>query len=86
MLPSVLFGLRTYVSSLLLRSAYEAGAPRTGSIRPWMTLAYIAAAYRTPNSVLLERLGLPPATNPSASLKTLAEPAGLSAYAYTASA
>jgi len=83
MLQSVLYGLRTYGSFLLLRSAYEAGAPRTGSIRPWMTLAYVAAAYRTPNSVLMEHLGLAPGTDPNASLKTLAEAAGLSAYAYT---
>ena len=82
-LPSVLFGLRTYGSFLLLRSAYEAGAPRTSSIRPWMTLAYIAAAYRTPNGVLLEHLGLPPATDPNASLKFLAEGTGLSAYVFT---
>ncbi len=68
-LLSALFGLRTYGSFLLLRSAYEAGAPRTGSIRPWMTLTYIAAAYRTLNSVLVEHLGLPSGTDPNASLR-----------------
>ena len=82
-LLTVLFGLRTYGSFLLLRSAYETGAPRTSSIRPWMTLAYVAAAYRTPNSVLAEHLGLPRETNPDTSLSTLAKQAGLSAYAYT---
>lgn len=82
-LPTVLFGLRTYGSFLLLRSAYEAGAPSTSSIRPWMTLAYVAAAYRTQNSVLTDHLGLPQATNPTTSLKTLAEQAGISAYIYT---
>ena len=82
-LPTVLFGLRTNTSYLLLRSAYNAGAPSTSSIRPWMTLAYIAAAYRTPNSVLLDHLGLPQATNPTTSLKTLAEQAEISAYIYT---
>ena len=82
-LLTVLFGLRTYSSFLLLRSAYEAGAPRTSSIRPWMTLAYVAAAYRTPNSVLIDHLGLPPGTDPNASLKTLAERAGVSAYVFT---
>jgi membrane protein DedA with SNARE-associated domain len=82
-LLSGLFGLRTYGSFLLLRSAYEAGAPRTSSIRPWMTLAYVAAAYRMPNSVLIDHLGLPPGTDPNDSLKTVAERAGLSPYAYT---
>jgi hypothetical protein len=43
MAPTVLFGVRTYGSFLLLRSAYEAGAPTTSSIRPWMTLSYVAA-------------------------------------------
>jgi hypothetical protein len=42
-LPTLWFGLRTYRSFLLLRSAYEAGAPMTSSIRGWMTLKYIAA-------------------------------------------
>jgi membrane protein DedA with SNARE-associated domain len=82
-LLTVLFGLRTYGSFLLLRSAYDTGAPRTSSIRPWMTLAYVAAAYRMPNAVLIEHLELPAATNPDSSLKTLAGHAGLSAYLYT---
>ncbi len=82
-LPTVLFGLRTYGSFLLLRSAYEAGAPRTSSIRPWMTLDYVAAAYRMSNSVLINRLGLSPGTDPNDSLKTLAERAGVSAYVFT---
>ena len=82
-LPTLLFGLRTNTSFLLLRSAYEAGAPSTSSIRPWMTLAYVAATYRTPNSVLMDHLALPQATNPATSLKTLAQQAGVSAYIYT---
>jgi len=36
-LSSVLFGLRSFGAFRLLRSAYEAGAPATSSIRPWMT-------------------------------------------------
>jgi hypothetical protein len=52
------FGLRTYGSFMLLRSAYEAGAPMTSSIRPWMTLQYVATTYRTSNAALIERLGL----------------------------
>ena len=33
-LVSVAFGLRSYHSFLLLRSAYELGAPKIGAIRP----------------------------------------------------
>jgi membrane protein DedA with SNARE-associated domain len=82
-LPTVLFGLRTYGSFLLLRSAYEAGAPRTSSIRPWMTLAYVASAYRMPNGVLIEQLGLPRGTDPNASLKAAAQRVGVSPYLFT---
>jgi membrane-associated protein len=82
-MPSVLFALRTYGSFLLLRSAYEAGAPRTSSIRPWMTLGYVAITYHTTNAALIERLGLPVGTDPNTSLRSIAEQQGLSAYLYT---
>ncbi len=81
-LPTLLFGLRTYRSLLLLRSAYEAGAPVTSSIRGWMTLKYIAATYRTPEAALIERLGLAPATDLDTNLKSLAGRAGVSAPQY----
>jgi hypothetical protein len=45
-LASILFGLRSYNSYLLLRSAYEAGRPQVSSPRAWMTLDHVAAAYR----------------------------------------
>jgi mono/diheme cytochrome c family protein len=48
--PTVLFGVRTYSSLQLLRSAYEAGAPLTSSIRPWMTLKFVATHYRIPEA------------------------------------
>ncbi len=80
--PTVFFSLRTYGSLLLLRSAYEAGAPMTSSIRAWMTLTYVATAYRTSNAALIERLELPPGTDPNTSLKSLAEQAGLSPSVY----
>ncbi len=82
MAPTVLFGLRTYGSFLLLRSAYEAGAPMTSSIRPWMTIRYVAATYHTPDAGLIERLGLPSGTDANASLKSLADKAGLSPSQY----
>jgi hypothetical protein len=82
-LTTVLFGLRTYASFLLLRSAYEAGAPMTSSIRPWMTLGYVAATYRTPNAALVEGLGLPSGTDLNTSLESLANQARLSPSRYT---
>ena len=73
MLVSTLLGMRTYRSFLLLRSAYDAGAPMTSSIRPWMTLDCIAATYRIPEVALVERLELTPATDPDATLRMLAQ-------------
>ena len=81
-LPTLWFGLRTYRSFLLLRSAYEAGAPMTSGIRGWMTLKYVAATYHIPEAALNERLGLAPATDVDASLKSLAERAGVSPPQY----
>jgi len=80
--PALWFGLRTYGSFLLLRSAYEAGAPATSSIRPWMTLNYVAVAYRTPAALLTERLGLPSETDANTTLKTIAEQRGQSPYPF----
>ncbi|OGA55539.1 MAG: hypothetical protein A3G81_13585 [Betaproteobacteria bacterium RIFCSPLOWO2_12_FULL_65_14] len=54
----------------------------TSSIRPWMTLEYVAAAYRVPEAALLERLGLAPATDPRTSLRSLAREAGLPLIEY----
>jgi membrane protein DedA with SNARE-associated domain len=77
-LASALFGMRTYGSYLFLRSAQEAGAPATSSIRPWMTLDYVSATFHVPGSVLLSGLALPSATDTHASLKSLAEGRGAS--------
>jgi membrane protein DedA with SNARE-associated domain len=82
-LPTALFGLRTYGSFLLLHSAYEAGAPRTSSIRPWMTLGYVATTYHVPVASLIERLGLTRGTDPNTSLRLIAEQQGVSPYLYT---
>ena len=81
-LATALVGLRTYSSLQLLRSAYEAGAPMTSSIRPWMTLRYIAIHYRVPEARLVTRLGLPVQTDPDTSLRSLAERRGLSPFEY----
>ncbi|MBI4526061.1 MAG: VTT domain-containing protein [Deltaproteobacteria bacterium] len=79
---TVIFGLRTYRSFLLLRSAYELGAPDVSSVRPWMTLDYVARAYHVPGTALAERLGLPPDIVPKTTLKSLAERQGLSPFQY----
>jgi len=78
MLTVVIFSRRASHSFLLLRSAYELGAPDVSSIRPWMTLRYIAETYRVPETALRERLGLPSASDPHISLRALARQRNLS--------
>jgi len=75
--PTLWFGLRTYGSLYLLRSAYEAGAPKTSSIRPWMTLGYVAATYGVSEEQLRAKLQVPPELTSSTSLKNLADKSGL---------
>jgi membrane protein DedA with SNARE-associated domain len=82
LVSSLWFGPRTYGSFLLLRSAYEVGMPQSASVRAWMTLRYVAAAYRVPEAVLIARLGLPTETPPDAILKSLAEREGVSPFVY----
>ncbi|MFN3658122.1 MAG: DedA family protein [Pseudolabrys sp.] len=77
---AVLFGLRSYGSYLLLRSAYEAGRPEASSLRAWMTLDHIAATYRVPVDVLIERLRLPPGTPHTDNLKTIADRRGIARF------
>jgi membrane-associated protein len=78
----VMFGLRTYRSFLLLRSAYELGAPDVSSVRPWMTLDYVARAYHVPKRALAERLGLAPDTDSTTTLISLARKQALSPFEY----
>lgn len=77
LLPTLWFGLRSYHSFLLLRSAYAAGAPATSNIRGWMTLRYVAATYHLSEDELRRRLNLPPETNRNTSLRSLARRAGM---------
>ncbi len=81
-LPTIFFALRSYGSFRLLRSAYEAGAPMTSSVRAWMTLEYVAATFRAPEAALIAQLALPPQTDPDTSLKTLGDRAGVSPAEY----
>ena len=79
-LSAVIFGLRTYRSFLLLRSAYQAGSPEVSGVRPWMTLEYVARTYSVPQAALAERLGHPPDVDPKTSLRSLARRQGLSPF------
>jgi membrane protein DedA with SNARE-associated domain len=79
---SAVYGVRSYRSFLLLRSAYELGAPKIGAIRPWMTLGYVATTYRAPDAALTGVLGLPADTDPETSLRTLARREGVSPFVY----
>lgn len=82
LLSTVWFGLRTYRSFLLLRSAYEVGMPEISGVRAWMTLRYVATTYRVSEVVLITRLGLPPETSSDASLKSLAKQQSVSPFQY----
>jgi membrane protein DedA with SNARE-associated domain len=75
-------GMRTYRTYTLLVAAYEVGRPELSNIRPWMTLRYVAAAYRAPEITLRERLGIPASTIPDTTLKVLAERAEISRPEY----
>ena len=81
-LSSVWFGMRTYNSFVLLRSAYHVGMPQSSSVRGWMTIRYVATIYRVPESVLIAHLGLPPDISSDTSLKSLAEREHISAFKY----
>lgn len=77
---SVFFGIRSYVSFLLLRSAYEVGQPQVSSMRAWMTIDHVAATYRVPADELIARLALPPDTRRDQSLKSIADNRGMSRF------
>jgi hypothetical protein len=77
-IASLLFTLRTYRSWQFLRSAQEIGAADTASVRPWMTVEYIARTYGVPESALAERLGVPAEASARTSLRQLAGQRGQS--------
>lgn len=81
-LASVLFGLRTYGSLQLMRSAYAVGAPGVSNLRPWMTLRYVATTWRVPEAALIARLGLASGADPDTDLKTLAGHEGVARLEY----
>jgi membrane protein DedA with SNARE-associated domain len=79
-LAALMFGLRTYRSAVLLRSAYAVGAPEVGSVRPWMTLGYVARTYRVSEAALARRLGLPPDIDPATTLVSMARVRAVSPF------
>jgi membrane protein DedA with SNARE-associated domain len=81
-LAALIFGLRTYRSFVLLRSAYAVGAPDVGSVRPWMTLGYVAGAYRVSETALARRLGLSPEIDPTTPLVSIARARGRSPFSH----
>src|SRR5664279_1293116 len=81
-LALIFFGLRSYNSYLLLRSAYEAGRPQVSSLRAWMTLDHVAATYRVPLNELIPRLGLPAGTRGNESLWEIADQRGVARFDY----
>lgn len=81
-LAAVMFGLRTYSSYLLLRSAYALGAPDVSSVRGWMTLRYVSGTYQVSEAALIQRLGLRSDIDPNATLRSLARERGLSPFQY----
>ena len=70
---SVFFGGRVLDSYTLLRSATEFGLPTVATIRPWMTLGYVAATYDAPYAKLAERLDLPAETPETVTLGSISE-------------
>jgi membrane protein DedA with SNARE-associated domain len=79
---AVVFGLRSYGSWLILRSAIEIGAPEVSSIRPWMTLRYVARTYHVPETALAAELGLAADTDLDTDLRSLAERDNRSTFRY----
>ena len=79
---SLLSGLATERSYLLLRSAREAGAPTTSAIRAWMTLDYVSRVYSVPVATLVERLSLPRDVKPESSIRALAEQTGVPRFTF----
>jgi len=74
--------MRSYHTYLLLQSAYEIGMPQASSVRPWMTLRYIATTYRVPEERLRARLALPPTTSLDTNLRSIAERQGMTPFQY----
>jgi membrane protein DedA with SNARE-associated domain len=77
---TVLYGLRSYRTFVLLESAQMIDAPETSSVRGWMTLDYLANAYAIDLARLKDVLGVPEGTAGGTTIRTLAQQRGLSVF------
>jgi membrane-associated protein len=85
LVASLASGARTYRSLILLQSAQELGAADTSSIRPWMTIEYVAAVYGVDEEALLSELGVSADTDAQSTLRSLAEERGTTPFTYVQS-
>ena len=81
-LTAIMFGVRSYRSFLLLRSAMAIGAPDVSPIRPWMTLRYLAGTYHVSLTSLVAQLELTGETDPDTDLASLAARGEQSRFQY----
>ena len=72
LLGTFVFAGHAWGSLLVLRSAYQVGVPAVSSVRPWMTLDYVATTYGVPLADLRGRLDLAPETAPDTVLRDIA--------------
>lgn len=79
---TVLFGVRSYRSFVLLQSAYQVGLPQSSNVRAWMTLRYVAATFHVSEAQLIARLGLDANLSPEATLKSLADQSQVPPFQY----
>lgn len=82
LLACVHFANKTYRTFLILYSARTLEIPEAGNIRAWMTIEYISKSYRIRVVILLGKLGLPPDTASSKTLRALSEEAGVEPLSY----
>jgi len=83
---TLLLGLRSAVTLALLESAREAGMPQASSVRPWMTLRYLALTYDVAEDELRAELDAPSGLPAETTLKELAQHAGVPLPDYLQSA
>ena len=82
LIASAYYSIKTYRTFIVLQSARALDISEAGNIRAWMTVDYIATSYDTSVAELSRKLGLPPKTDPSETLRTLSEKAGTDPLAY----
>jgi membrane protein DedA with SNARE-associated domain len=81
---TALLAMRTYRTFSMLESAYTAEMPQSSTVRPWMTIGYVARTYRVSEIALRGRLGLADDVPSDATLKALARARGLAPPGYVA--